>query len=260
MTEQDAVDLNLEAIFSPSLNFLGGRIRPALGATVNFNGDTSKVYLDARWQRDFAERWFAGIGLGFLLIEIAQLQRLSIFLGHPTYALTVVLFSLLVSSGIGSMVSNRVTDPARPKVTLVPLGALVLTVAAFAVLTPEIIERMDGATTPVRITTAVVILVPCGLLMGMAFPIGMRAASSRPGAPTAFLWGINGATSVCASVFGVAIAVFYGISTSYAIGVGAYVVAAAALVVIVRLQLRSAVTVDPDEESTATKKPVPAAA
>jgi lipid A 3-O-deacylase len=62
--EQDAVDLNLEAILSPSLNFLGGRIRPALGATVNFNGDTSKVYLDARWQRDFAGRWFAGIGLG----------------------------------------------------------------------------------------------------------------------------------------------------------------------------------------------------
>jgi hypothetical protein len=62
--EQNALDLNLEAIFSPSLAFLGGRIRPALGATVNFNGDTSKVYLDARWQRDFANRWFLGVGLG----------------------------------------------------------------------------------------------------------------------------------------------------------------------------------------------------
>jgi hypothetical protein len=204
--------------------------------------------------------YFAGIGLGFLLIEIAQLQRLSIFLGHPTYALTVVLFSLLVSSGIGSMVSNRVTDPGRPKLTLVPVGALVATVAVFGLLTPEIIERMDGATTPLRIATAVAILVPCGLLMGMAFPIGMRAASSRPGAPTAFLWGINGATSVCASVFGVAIAVFYGISASYATGVGAYAVAAAALVVIVRLQIRAAVAVGPDEEDAATKKPVPAAA
>jgi len=204
--------------------------------------------------------YFAGIGLGFLLIEIAQLQRLSIFLGHPTYALTVVLFSLLVSSGIGSMVSDRVTDPRRPKLTLVPLGALVATVAVFGLLTPEVIERMDGATTPARIATAVAILAPCGLLMGMAFPIGMRAASSRPGAPKAFLWGINGATSVCASVLGVAIAVFYGISTSYAIGVGAYVVAAAALVVIVRLEIRAAVAVDPGEEDETTKKPVPAAA
>lgn len=62
--EQNAVDLNVEAIFSPSISFWGGRLRPALGATVNFNGDTSKVYLDARWQRDFANRWFLGIGLG----------------------------------------------------------------------------------------------------------------------------------------------------------------------------------------------------
>ena len=134
------------------------------------------------------------------------------------------------------------------------------TVAVFGLLTPEVIERMAGATTPVRIATAVAILVPCGLLMGMAFPIGMRAASRRPGAPRAFLWGINGATSVCASVFGVAIAVFYGISTSYAIGVGAYVVAAAALVVIVRLEIRAAVAIDPGGEDETTKKPVPAAA
>ena len=203
--------------------------------------------------------YFAGIGLGFLLIEIAQLQRLSIFLGHPTYALTVVLFSLLVSSGIGSMLSERLMDPRRPALTLVPLGALVATVAAFGVLTPAIVERMDGATTPARIATAVAILVPCGLLMGMAFPIGMRAASSRPGAPTAFLWGINGATSVCASVFGVALAIFFGISTSYAVGVLAYVAAAAALVVIVRLQLRAATGEHPDEEEAATK-PVPVAA
>ncbi len=202
--------------------------------------------------------YFAGIGLGFLLIEIAQLQRLSIFLGHPTYALTVVLFSLLVSSGIGSMVSDRIADPRRPTRALAPLGALVVTVAAFGVLTPEIIERLDGATTPVRITTAVAILVPCGLLMGTAFPIGMRAAAARPGAPTAFLWGINGATSVCASVFGVAIAIFFGISVSYFVGVGAYAFAAVALVVIVRLQLRAAASESPDEEDAPA--PVPAAA
>ena len=55
--------------------------------------------------------YFAGIGLGFLLIEISQLQRLSIFLGHPTYALTVVLFSVLLSSGIGSMLSERFARP-----------------------------------------------------------------------------------------------------------------------------------------------------
>ncbi len=73
---------------------------------------------------------------------------------------------------------------------------------------------------------------PLGLLMGMPFPIGMRAAAARPGAPTAFLWGINGATSVCASVLGVVIALFFGISMSYWTGLAAYVVAAVSLVAV----------------------------
>jgi len=62
--EKYAVDLNLEVIFSPSVAFLGGAFRPALGATINFNGDTSKAYLDARWQRDFAGGMFVALGLG----------------------------------------------------------------------------------------------------------------------------------------------------------------------------------------------------
>jgi SAM-dependent methyltransferase len=178
--------------------------------------------------------YFAGIGLGFLLVEIAQLQRLTVFLGHPTYALTVVLFSLLVFSGIGSIASERLADPGRPRLTLVPLGALLVTVAALGFLTPAVIDAMDAATTPARILTAVAILAPLGLLMGMPFAIGMRAASTRPAAPKAFLWGINGATSVCASVLGVTIAVFYGISASYWTGLVAYAVAGASLLVIVR--------------------------
>jgi hypothetical protein len=116
----------------------------------------------------------------------------------------------------------------------VPLGALLVTVAALGFLTPEVIDRMDGATTPARIATAVAILAPLGLLMGMPFAIGMRAASTRPGAPTAFLWGINGATSVCASVLGVTIAVFYGISAAYWTGLVAYAVAGVSLLAIVR--------------------------
>jgi lipid A 3-O-deacylase len=62
--EKYAVDLNLEVIFSPSVAFLGGAFRPALGATINFNGDTSKAYLDARCQRDFAGGMFLALGLG----------------------------------------------------------------------------------------------------------------------------------------------------------------------------------------------------
>ena len=68
--------------------------------------------------------YFAGIGLGFLLIEISQLQRLSIFLGHPTYSLTVVLFSVLISSGVGSMLSERILKADTAKATRCPVRVL----------------------------------------------------------------------------------------------------------------------------------------
>jgi hypothetical protein len=178
--------------------------------------------------------YFAGIGLGFLLIEVSQLQRLSIFLGHPTYALTVVLFSVLLFSGIGSMATERFVRIDRPASFVVPLLVLLVVVVAFGFATPAVIERMDDATTSVRVATAVLLLMPIGLVMGMPFAIGMRAASARTGVPTPFLWGINGATSVCASVFGVVIALFFGISAAYWAGTLAYVLALASMLMIMR--------------------------
>jgi hypothetical protein len=176
--------------------------------------------------------YFAGIGLGFLLVEVAQLQRLSIFLGHPTYALGVVLFSVLLFSGIGSMLSERVAPSERTMRR--PLFVLLAVVLALGILTPRIIDAVDGATTPMRILVAVLLLMPLGLLMGMPFSLGMRAAAARPGTPTAFLWGINGATSVCASVLGMVLALFLGISIAFWGGLLAYVVATVSLLVITR--------------------------
>jgi hypothetical protein len=70
--------------------------------------------------------------------------------------------------------------------------------------------------------------------MGMPFSLGMRAAAARPGTPTAFLWGINGATSVCASVLGMVLALFLGISIAFWAGLLAYAVATVSLLVITR--------------------------
>ena len=178
--------------------------------------------------------YFTGIGLGFLLIEVAQLQRLSIFLGHPTYGLTVSLFSILVFSGIGSMLMERIVRDDRPRSRLVPLGALATTVIVAGLVTPAVLQALDGATTPVRIATAVALLAPLALLMGMPFAVGMRAAATIPGAPTAFLWGINGAASVCASVLGVVISLFFGISTAYWAGALAYGLACVSMVLLSR--------------------------
>ena len=178
--------------------------------------------------------YFAGIGLGFLLIEISQLQRLSIFLGHPTYGLTVVLFTVLLFSGLGSMLTERFVRADRPGSLVAPLAVLLGVVLVFGLSTPAVVRALDGATTPVRIATAIALLAPLGLVMGMPFSIGMRAATRQPGTPTAFLWGINGATSVCASVLAVMISLFFGISSAFWVGTLAYVVALVSMVTIAR--------------------------
>lgn len=171
--------------------------------------------------------FFGGIGLGFMLIEISQMQRLIIFLGHPTYSLSVVLFVLLGASGAGSYLAARlVRAPTMlrgwPLVLLVVLGT-------FGLATPAAIHTFESATTAFRIVVAAGILAPLGVVMGMAFPIGMAIAARRDAAIAPWLWGINGAASVCASVLAVVIALGAGIAAAFWTGVACYVVASAAL-------------------------------
>ena len=172
--------------------------------------------------------FFASIGLGFMLVEISQMQRLIIFLGHPTYGLSVVLFSLLGSSGIGSYVVGRLGYAAAHGRLAWPLMLLLGVLVAFGWLTPHAIRMYEASTTVIRILVAAVTLFPLGLFMGMAFPLGMRLASKRSPALTPWLWGINGATSVCASVLAVVIALSWGIAASFWTGAACYGLALAA--------------------------------
>ena len=171
--------------------------------------------------------YFAAIGFGFMLVEISQLQRLTIFLGHPAYSLSVVLFSLLVSSGLGSLSTGRAAD--RPQALQRRLLLTIAVLTAFGLLTPAIAHRFEAAPTPLRIALAIAILSPAGFFMGMAFPLGMRLALQRAPRLAPWLWGVNGATSVCASVLAVVIAIGAGISAAFWAGTACYCVALAAL-------------------------------
>ncbi len=171
--------------------------------------------------------YFGAIGMGFMLVEISQMQRLILFLGHPTYGLSVVLFSLLLASGIGSALTDRLSmevGRASAAVFALLLGCLAL----FGWVTPHVVDALIGTSTIVRILAAVGLLLPIGLLMGAPFPIGMRLAGVRAPELTPWLWGINGATSVCASVVAVVIALSAGISTSFWCGVACYGIACVA--------------------------------
>jgi predicted membrane-bound spermidine synthase len=174
--------------------------------------------------------FFAAIGAGFILIELSQMQRLMIFLGHPSYALSVVLFVLLISSGLGSFCTGLFTRNGSNNGAIVaPLIPLLIVLSLFGPLTPYALSHFASSTTPVRILVAGAILFPLGFFMGMPFPMGMKLASSKSPALTPWLWGVNGATSVCASVISAIIALVAGISAAYWTGVCCYFIAVVAI-------------------------------
>jgi hypothetical protein len=166
--------------------------------------------------------FFAAIGFGFMLVEISQVQRLAIFLGHPVYSLSVVLFSLLLSSGAGSLSTAALKDGADHRSALTRMLLLVIVLIAFGAITPAAVHHYEAASTPMRIAIAVAILLPIGFFMGMAFPIGMGRALREAPSIAPWLWGVNGAASVCASVLVVVIAIGAGISTAFWVGCVCY--------------------------------------
>jgi hypothetical protein len=171
--------------------------------------------------------FFTFIGLGFMLVEISQIQHLNIFLGHPTYSIAAALFTLLISSGIGSYLSGANNRDIK-KAALLRFGILLIVLALFGLFTPHIIDAFRSESTPVRILVAIFILFPLGLFMGMAFPVGMKLASQKSPEVTPWLWGINGVMSVLATVLSIIIAMSYGISASYWTGAFCYLIAVVA--------------------------------
>jgi hypothetical protein len=162
--------------------------------------------------------FFVCIGLAFILVEISQMERLIILLGHPTYSLSVVLFALLVSGGIGSFMTRGVEGAALGGSIVRRMVVLLVILLVTGLMTPLMIRTFVSSATPVRIGIALLLLMPAGLFMGMCFPMGMKVASMGKGDITAWLWGINGAMSVV-------IAMSFGISVSWWTGVVCYAVA-----------------------------------
>jgi hypothetical protein len=177
--------------------------------------------------------FFAFIGLGFMFVEISQIQRLNIFLGYPTYSIAAALFTLLLSSGIGSLITGK-HDITSGRKNIIRFSLLLVVLVVFGIITPYIIIAFREQPTFMRVIISSLILFPLGLFMGMAFPVGMAAASKRSPEITPWLWGINGVTSVCATVLSVMIAMTWGISSSYWTGFGCYVIAVISFLYIVK--------------------------
>jgi hypothetical protein len=164
-----------------------------------------------------------------MLLEVAVLQRFVLLLGHPVYSLTVTLFSLLLGTGVGSLVSRRIEAARVQGATVRALVAIVIlaVVAIFAL--PGLIDIAIPAPLSIRMITAVAILMPIGVLLGMALPGGMRVLAATRQDIVAWGWGINGAFSVVGATLAVFIAMNWGFSVTLLAGGLVYAGAAVTL-------------------------------
>jgi hypothetical protein len=156
------------------------------------------------------------------------MQRLMVFLGHPVYGLAVVLFTILLFSGIGS--TTVVAHYPRPGAVVARVVALLATLAMAGLLTPVVTIWARSAATDIRILLSVLLLAPPAFCMGMMFPLGL-SVWRRHSELLPFFWSANGITSMFASVLGMALSIAFGIANTYTIGVAFYVVCAIMIVV-----------------------------
>ena len=167
--------------------------------------------------------FFACIGFGFITVEMGMLQRFSVFLGHPIYSLTVSLFSLILSTGIGSLLSDRFKLDSAGKVTVwATLTAAYLVIFAF--FGGDVMVLFDAASMVAKISVSIIMIGIAGLLMGFGFPTGMALVSKIDRRPTPWLWGVNGACGVLGSCIAIWISIAFGISATFLVGAVYYLV------------------------------------
>ena len=168
--------------------------------------------------------YFIAVGLGYILVEIAFIQRFVLFLGHPVYALTVVVFLLLLSSGAGSMVSRWwLANTSRVWLPLLLVAAALL---LYVAVLPSLLGHLVGLPFPVKLLISAGLLVPLGFAMGMPFPTGLRAlADATTGNLVEWAWAMNAASSVLGSVLAIIIAIQFGLNITLATGAAAYLLA-----------------------------------
>jgi len=194
--------------------------------------------LRASRQSAFPLLYFVAVGLGYILVEIAFIQRFVLFLGHPTYALTVVIFLLMLSSGAGSLLSRRWLP--RTELAWVPLALIIGALLADVFFLPHVLAARVGLGFGYRLGISGMLLAPLGVAMGMPFPTGLRAlaASSvqrlsgettRENNAVEWAWAMNAAASVLGSVLAMVIAIQFGLTATLASGLAAYLLALAFL-------------------------------
>jgi predicted membrane-bound spermidine synthase len=164
--------------------------------------------------------YFASLGVAFISVELGLLQQLTLLLGHPIFTLSILLFTLLASGGIGSYRSSG-HRPAAACLVAAVLGVV------YALVLPRLVPALLPLPLAARIVLAVVLIAPLGFAMGIPFPRGLMSVGRGPFPGPPFYWGLNGIFSVAGSIATMVAAVTLGFRTAMIAGAVVYLGAAA---------------------------------
>ena len=167
--------------------------------------------------------YFTAIGVAFMFVEIAFIQKFALFLSHPLYSVAVVLFAFLLSAGLGS----RLADRWRGRATIVrPVAAIAVLSLAYTWLLPATLPVLAGWPDAARIAVAVALILPLGVAMGMPFPRGIAALAATADELVPWAWGINACASVISAVLATLLAIHGGFTVVLLLAVALYLLAA----------------------------------
>ncbi len=187
-----------------------------------------KARLDRRDGKPLQILWsgaiyFSLIGAGFMLVEIALIQKLSVFLGHPVYALGIVLFTIIASTAFGSFISDNLPLTRFPWIFVYPI-VMALAIIAINIVLPILLSSMTASPILNKIAASILLIFPLGVLMGFFFPTGMRMMRSINAANTPWFWALNGVFGVLCSALAVFFSIHFGISTNFYIALVCYAI------------------------------------
>lgn len=179
---------------------------------------------ERRWPAATAARmgsYFFLLGLAFLFVEMAFIQKFILFLSHPLYSVAVVLAGFLVFAGFGSAVSGRITQVRKTagqragqllngQAVLLVVGAIIVLSLAYILLLPLLFDRLIGLADGIRIGVTLLLIAPLAFFMGMPFPLGLKLIAERAPDFIPWAWGINGFASVISAALATLLAIEFG--------------------------------------------------
>ena len=167
--------------------------------------------------------YFAALGMGFMFVEICLMQKFVLFLGHPAFSLSVVLAGILLFSGLGAMASSRVKQVDVFIVRRLLLG-IIIAILLEMLLVNTVLDSLLSLPFAGRVLATVLCLAPIGFLLGMPFPLGIRALGDADPAFAPWAWAINGFLSVFSSLFAIVLAMAVGFNLVLLIAAAIYAV------------------------------------